>query len=152
MAPIQKTSDQNNMSVFETLMNDHVPLKERTPEMKSNTQTERQKEAQSIDQTKRAEWDNQEAASASNKLVHNNTDEIDLMRGPSSIRSARCAPDGITNDGGSGRFVGSNKNNTFNDALLDIIANSKTSKEITAEEKMTANDMRQQKQDDVKRR
>lgn len=147
MGRIQKVSNQSQINIFEALMNDHVPLKDRTPEIRKNTPTTKDKEIQDNSQSRRDEWDNIKSAEADTpKLRHNFLDEVDLTRNSSSIRSARCAPDGITNNKSSDRFVGSNSNSVWSADDLDKIANSSTAKENMAEERESSKKMRDLKQ------
>lgn len=138
MGKLQKISTEQQINIFESLLTKHVPLNKREPEMK-NPQQESQRDRS---------W---ESSSVSPKLVHNTPDEIDLVRKGSSIRSARCASEGgITDIGGSGRWVGASRNSIANDKLLDSLSKAISSKEATAEEKRASKAVRQMKQDEYK--
>lgn len=134
---IRKVSDENQLSVFDVLASNHVPLKDREPEMKQP----RQKEAD-------RSWAEDSPAA---KLEHNTPDEVDLARRGNSIRSARCAPDGITNEGGSSNGYGvSGRNSIFDSEVLDRLAEAETNREKTAQERASANDIRKEKADEWK--
>jgi len=143
MGKLQKVSGQHSINIFEAILNDHVTAKDRTPEIKANSPTTKQSEKDSRSKDKRNEW---ETPSVSQKLSHNNPEEIDLTRRGNSIRSARCESTGITNQGGSGRFVGASKNSIANAEFLDQVAKMQTNRESTTEEKRASASVRKMKQ------
>jgi hypothetical protein len=128
---IQKVSNENSLSVFDVLASQHQPLKDREPEMKQPTQKVADRS-----------WAEESPAA---KLEHNTPDEIDLARKANSIRSARCAPDGITNEGGSSVANTSGKNSIFDSEVLSRLADEQTNKEKTAEERASSAQLRSEK-------
>jgi len=147
MGRIQKVSDQHKMSIFDAMANNQQPLGEqsydrthsaqnaphrRVPELKKSTPTSREIEKQELEAERYASW---EENGRHPTLSHNTPDEIDLVRKGDSIRSARCAPDGITNEGGSGRGIGSSRNSIADDEYLDRMSEAQTNKEATVEER-----------------
>jgi hypothetical protein len=137
MGKLQKTSNEHKTGIFDAMLNKHVPLNQREPEMKQP-----RKEAE-----RDRSW---ETLSDSPKLAHSTPDEVDLVRSGRSVRSARCAPEGITDMGGSGKFIGSSRNSIADKAFLDHIAKSATSKEATAEERRASKAMRDLKQQEFR--
>ena len=78
MGRLQKTSDQVNLSIFDTLAQEHINIEDREPEMKSRAE-------------RQSAFDRSfEEMADSPKLSHNSIDEFDLVRGRHSIRSAAC--------------------------------------------------------------
>ena len=140
MGRLQKVQNQTQVSIFEALLNEHVPVKDRQPEMKK--ESARTAERQARAEANREEW---EVRSESPKLRHSNPAEVDLARRGNSIRSARCASTGITNERGSGRYVGSSKNQTPVSAL-DAAIEKMTKREATAEEKRASSELRSMRQ------
>lgn len=137
MGKLQKTSSEKQISVFDAILNSHVPLNQRQPEMKQPKQ----------DQPKDRSW---AAISTAQKLAHSTPDEVDLVRSGRSIRSARCSTEGITNIGGSGNQVGSSRNSVANKDLLDKIAALSSSSERTKEERKASKNMREMKQQEFR--
>lgn len=136
MSKLRKNSDQNSLSVFDVLASNHVPLAKREPEMKQP----RQKKV--ADRS----WEEESAAP---KLRHNNIEDVYSARTGSSIRSARCAPDGISENGGpSNGFGVANRNSIFDSEVLNRLAENETAKEKTAAEKSNSYEMRKQKQEE----
>ena len=134
---IRKVSDEKQISVFDVMASNHVPIKNREPEMKQP----RQKEAD-------RSWAEESPAA---KLEHNTPDEINLYRKGNSIRSARCAPDGITNEGGSdNRYGVAGRNSIFDSGVLDRVAETEDNREKTAQEKTSANALRKDKAEEWK--
>lgn len=133
MGRLQKTSNERQTGIFDAMFNKHVPLNQREPEMKM-AQQEKERDRS---------WETQSSAP---KLAHNTLDETDLVRSGRSIRSARCAPEGITNLGGSGKQVGVSRNSIADRDLIDRIAKAATSKEATAEERRASKSIRELQQ------
>lgn len=134
---ISKVSDENKLSVFDVLASNHVPINQREPEMKQH----RQKEAD-------RSWAEQSTAA---KLEHNTPDSIDLCRKGNSIRSARCAPDGITNEKGPSNGFGiSGRNSIFDSEVLSRLAETETGREKTIQEKESSNKIRKEKAEEWK--
>jgi len=122
MGKLQRTSSQHNISIFDVLAEKHTSIEDRTPEMKEVVQKES------------AFNRNFEEVTSSNKLTHNSIDEIDLIRGRNSIRSARCG--NISNEGSSNNAMGvAGKNSIVDPGYLDRIADAMTSREKTLAEK-----------------
>lgn len=133
MGRLQKISKERQAELFEAMVKPHVPLAQHQPEMKK-----RAEEAQ-----RDRSW---ETDSVAPKLSHSTPDQLDLIRGGHSIRSARCAPDGITNIGGSGKMIGASRNSVADRAILDMAAKALSSRERTTEEKKAAQNIRAMKQ------
>lgn len=129
MGKLQKISNESSPSVFDALFTKHQSLKDREPEMKSAR----------AETPKDRSWATLNPAP---KLQHNDFEEIDLVRGSHSIRSARCGEGGISNNGGTGRFIGSNKDASMSSKNLDAINQEKTAKEATSEEKKSSASIR----------
>lgn len=125
MGKLQKISTEKSPSIFDAIFTKHQSLKDREPEMKSAR----------VEPERDRSWATLNPAP---KLQHNDFEEIDLVRGAHSIRSARCGEGGISNNGGSGRFVGANKDSSMTSKSLDGVKEQMTSKEATAEEKKSA--------------
>ena len=137
MARIQKTSQEHNLSIFDTLDQKHISIEDRQPEMKQP----RQKES-SFDHSVGG-------ATAAPKLSHNSIDEIDMVRGKSSVRSARCG--NISNDLSSNNAMGvAGKNTICNPDFLDKLAEAVTNKERTLAEKDSIQNQRSTRQSDYK--
>lgn len=133
MARLQRMSNENHMSVFDSLNVDHVPLDKRSPEIKKKAQKQRDDS-----------WQENRAAA---KLSHNNIDEIDIYRKDKSIRSARCGTDGISHDKSAESGFGTAGRNTISDSeTLDRISESRSNKELTTEEKRDTAEARRQKE------
>lgn len=137
MARLQKTSQEKSVGIFDALLNQHVPLKDRQPDMKQPK----------ADKVRDRSW---EKTSAHASLTHNNIDGVDLGRNGHSIRSAACGDDGITNMGGSGRFVGANKSCSMSSNVLDKISQIMTAKEATLEEKRASKSVRKTQQSEFR--
>jgi len=137
MGKIQKASEEQNIDIFKAIFDKHIPLKNRACEIK---------QAKANKQRDRF-W---ETTSTSSKLSHNTPDEVDLVRTGKSIRSARCASNGITNEGGSGNQIGASRHSVANADFLAKIASLPTSKECTKEEKRASKNIRSLKQTEYK--
>lgn len=134
---INKVSNENRLSVFDVLASNHVPIKDREPEMKKPMQ-----------KTADRSWAEPSPAA---KLEHNNPEITDLARKGTSIRSARCATDGITNEGGSPSGFGiAGKNSIFDSDILSRLAGMESNKEKTAEERSSTAAIRKEKANEWK--
>jgi hypothetical protein len=127
-----------NISVFDSLFSQNKgdyrkEVNERQPEIKQDKVVERDRS-----------W-------ATNKIAQNNYGDT-IARNGNSIRSSRCASaGGITNDGGSGKQIGSaSANSIWNTNALDSVANTLSNKEATQIEKASANKVRMMKQAEYK--
>lgn len=133
MGRLQKSSNEHKTGIFDAMFNKHVPLNQREPEMKQPKQ----------DKERDRSW---EVSSKAEKLAHSTPDAVDLSRNGRSVRSARCASEGITDLGGSGKFIGASRNSVANKELLDKIAKTMTSKESTSEERRASKSIRELQQ------
>ncbi len=130
MGKLQKTSNENNISFLDNLSKNMASIKDRNPEMKKK-----------VEESKDRSW---AVLSSCSKLSHNSTDNQILSRSGHSIRSAACGSDGLNNNGGSGKFVGSSRNGVNLDT--DITSN----KEKTLNEKKSSKEIRKQKEAEYK--
>ena len=133
MGRLQKTSDQVNLSIFDTLAQEHVNIEDREPEMKSRTE-------------KQSAFDRSfEEMADSPKLSHSSIDEVDLVRGRHSIRSAACG--NISDEGSSNNAYGvAGKNSVFDPNLLDRLGQVESARERTEAEKASSHAVRAAKQ------
>lgn len=134
---ISKVSDETKLNLFDVLASNHVPMKDRTPEMRQRTQKVADRS-----------WAEESPAA---RLEHNTPDSIDLARKGNSIRSARCAAEGITNEGGSSNGFGiSGRNSIFDSEVLSRLAETETGREKTNQEKATSSQIRKEKAEEWK--
>jgi hypothetical protein len=128
-----------NLNVVDSLLkitnntNYRKEVAERSPEMKQEKKTEKDRSWATSKGCSRTEYNNP------------------IARNSSSIRSARCSTEGITDIGGPNKHVNvTGKNSIWNSEVLSEIAKLSSSKEMTQQEKISSSELRQQKQSEYK--